>query len=111
MKYIISKSEFCFSIGRFHPLVFALSESVTPYYIDIKNEYNEEKKFEYKNRDKSFYILYDNGIKENYLTNLDLDTVNFIRYRSINEISSKLNKDILEFQKVITEDLQKKINL
>ena len=36
VKYIISKADIVFSIGRFHPIVFSLSTGVTSYYIQTQ---------------------------------------------------------------------------
>jgi polysaccharide pyruvyl transferase WcaK-like protein len=107
MKYIISKSEFCFSIGRYHPLVFAISESVTPYYIDIKSDRNSDNKFEYKNRDKCFYIMSDNKISQNYLINSDIDVVEFEKCSNIKSISSEIKEEVEIFKKIIYNELNK----
>jgi polysaccharide pyruvyl transferase WcaK-like protein len=71
MKYIISKSEMVFSMGRFHPLVFSISSGVTCYFIDHqKADYN----FRYNDdgKDKCYNIMNDFGIGNLYLTNVDL---------------------------------------
>lgn len=105
MKYIISKSEICFSLGRFHPIVFALSESVTPYYIDVKSEREGINKFDMKNRDKCFYIMIDNDLPENYLVNSDIDSVEFDKSNKVELISAKLTSEISKFKEMLLKEI------
>lgn len=99
-KFIISKSDFCFSIGRFHPLVFAITNGITPYFIDINNN-NVINKYEYKNRDKNFYILNDNNLIENYLTNDDLESVEFRYSDTIELVSLNVREQNDKFKELI----------
>lgn len=104
VKYIIGKSKFCFSIGRFHPIVFALSESVTPYFIDINYKGD---KYLYKNRNKSFYIMSDNNIIDNYLINDDINEISFNNIENIEYISSNLIEKSNQFKNILLETLNK----
>lgn len=104
VKYLISKSEMVFSLGRYHPLVFGISSGITSYYIncqpnDAQWRYTEE------NKDKSFNLLKDYDILDYYLTNFDFDSL-FKKNENIVNISSKTKIEIDEFFDVLIKKLE-----
>jgi polysaccharide pyruvyl transferase WcaK-like protein len=104
VKYIISKSEMVFSIGRYHPLIFAISSGVTFYYIDsLKSDYISK----YINgKDKCYQLLEDHVLLDFYLTNKNLeDDIKFKKYEKIKEISEKITKESNDFFKKLNSIL------
>jgi len=93
MKYLISKSEMVFSLGRFHPLVFALSSGITCYYIKVVKKQPE---FININK-KSFCILNDFGLCENYL--LENTSVVFKKSEGLDILAKQSIKKLDDFFK------------
>ena len=102
-KYIISKSEMCFSIGRFHPIVFGLSTGVTSYFINCQEQ---DSKWRYVDgdKDKNFEILNDCNSLEFYLTNDDIKK-EFKKNPRSKEISKEIQNNINEFFEKLNEIL------
>lgn len=108
VKYIISKSQMVFSMGRFHPLVFSLSTGVTCYYIKCqKTDY--EWRYKNETKDKSYNLLNDWGLKRYYLTNDDIDRKFKINEKKFLRISEKSNELIEKFFYDFKEKLRKNI--
>ena len=102
-KYIISKSEMCFSIGRFHPIVFGLSTGVTSYFINCQEQDNNWR-YSDGDKDKNFEILNDHGLLEFYLTNDDIQKEFKKNYRA-NQVSKNIQDSINEFFEKLNEIL------
>lgn len=95
-KYIISRSEMVFSIGRYHPLIFAISSAVSFYYIDnMKSDYT----FRYKNgQDKCYQLMEDYGLLDFYLTKKNIDDdIEFEKCLKIEEISKSAHRESDDF--------------
>ena len=104
VKYIMSKSEMVFSLGRFHPLVFALSTGVTCYYIQCQ-ESDYSWRYENETQDKSFNILNDWGLSKHYLTNDKLDC-NFRKNKKFYEVAVESSKKIDEFFDILKNKIK-----
>lgn len=104
VKYIISKSEMVFSLGRFHPLVFAISSGITCYYIQISGA---DYSWRYKSnpQDKCYNILNDWGLSEHYLKNENINQ-QFIKNDKMELISIECSKQISEFFDKLKKKLQ-----
>ncbi len=103
IKYIISKSEMVFSIGRFHPIVFGLSTATTSYFINCQEQDN---KWRYTDgdKDKNYEILNDHDLLEYYLTNDDIEKEFKKNYRA-EKISRNIQQNINEFFEKLNEKL------
>ncbi len=103
IKYIISKSEMVFSIGRFHPIVFGLSTGTTSYFINCQEQDN---KWRYTDgdKDKNYEILNDHDLLEYYLTNDDIEKEFKKNYRA-EKISRNIQQNINEFFEKLNEKL------
>lgn len=97
VKYIISKADIVFSIGRFHPIVFSLSTGVTSYYIQTQ-ECNYI-------QDKSFNLLNDWGLKNHYLLNKNLNC-QFIKNKKFSTVSIETTKQINKFFDILNKKMK-----
>lgn len=103
VKYIMSKAEMVFSLGRFHPLVFSLSTGVTCYYIQCQ-ETDYSWRYDKNTQDKSFNILNDWGLSKHYLTNDDIDC-KFRKNSKFYAVAVESQKRIIEFFEVLKQKL------
>ena len=97
VKYIISKAEMVFSMGRFHPIVFSLSTGVTSYYIQTQDCHYIQ--------DKSFNLLNDWGLKNQYLLNKNLNC-QFIKNKKFSTVSIETTKQINKFFDILNKKMK-----
>lgn len=87
VKFIISNSKMVISLGRFHPLVFGLSEGIPSYFINYPKY----------NKDKSYYILEDVDLSNNYLNEFSIELISIEKTEKLNEIKNMYSKKAKEF--------------
>jgi len=94
VKGIIAESDFVFSMGRFHPLVFGISEGIPVYYINVY-DYGE---------DKCYYFMKDNSLEKFFYKNNDINQKNFEKYDPVS-VKEKNTKDIKNFMEIFLNNL------
>ncbi len=105
VKYLISKSKITFTLGRFHPLIFSISSGITTYFINCQKQ-DGEWRYTKEGKDKSYQLLNDFGLIDNYLTNNDLD-VDFKICNKVKNISNDIKDEMSKFENMVINYLTK----
>ena len=105
VKYLISKSKMTFTLGRFHPLIFSISSGVTTYFINCQKQ-DGEWRYTKEGKDKSYQLLSDIGLIDNYLTNNDLN-VDFKICDKVENISNNIKVEMSKFEDMVINYLTK----
>lgn len=97
-KYIIENSKMVFSLGRYHPLIFAMSSGVSCYYLECRST-NEIIK------DKCYYLFEDFSVSENYLINTETNTQFIENTKAFKDIQKLVTSQMDDFFKKLNERL------